>query len=266
MLSLGRAKYHLFTLFDGCRQAGVAVTLHWFRFRFGRKLGIPEPAQWNARPRQVRHNLAVRLHGSSDTDVFCQIFLHEEYSSLRSLQNVSSILDLGANVGFASACLLSYFPQSRILAVEPDVRNVNMCRTNLQPYGERAQVLHGAVWSENTKLCLSHDSFGDGREWATQVLPPREGTPGEVEAWDVATLIDKAGFACVDVLKIDIEGAERVVFGGSSKTWLHRVRNLCIELHGDKCREVFFDALTGFDYELDRSEELTICRNIRLKQ
>ena len=73
---------------------------------------------------------------------------------MRHLKSVSFILDLGANVGFASAYFLNCFPESRILAVEPDEGNVEMCRTNLEPYGERAQVLHGAVWSHNTRLSL----------------------------------------------------------------------------------------------------------------
>jgi len=226
---------------------------------------MPGRAQWRARPRRFRYPLNVRLRGSSDIDVFCQIFLEQEYFALRHLKSVSFILDLGANVGFASAYFLNCFPESRILAVEPDEGNVEMCRTNLEPYGERAQVLHGAVWSHNTRLSLSRGAFRDGREWATQVFLPSGGHSGEVEAWDISSLIDLSSSGCVDLLKIDIEGAELVVFGETAKTWLHRVRNLCIELHGDDCRAMFFNALAGFDYELDQSGELTICKNLRLK-
>jgi hypothetical protein len=61
------------------------------------------------------------------------------------------------------------------------------------------------------------------------------------------------------------EGAELTVFGDTAQAWLHRVKNICIELHGDECKEVFFRALEGFDYDLHHFGELTICRNLQSK-
>lgn len=266
MLNLNRAKYLFSCLTNGWIRAGAQVTLQWLRFLSARKLSLGQPALWHVHPRQVQHDLAVRLRGSSDIDVLCQIFLDEEYYPLRSLQDVSSILDLGANVGFASAYFLSCFPKSRILSVEPDDGNVEMCRANLRPYGERALIIRGAVWSENSKLSLVRGSFGDGREWATQVSVPSHGDLGEVDAWDVGSLIDRSGFDCIDLLKVDIEGAELAVFSESSPKWLQRVHNICIELHGGDCSTSFFNALSDFDYELEHSGELTICKNIHLQK
>jgi FkbM family methyltransferase len=205
------------------------------------------------------------LRRSSDLDVFRQIFINQEYLSLRSLKDVSSVLDLGANVGYSSAYFLNCFPNACVVAVEPDDRNIQACRINLKPYGDRVLLVHGAVWSECTKLCLSRGTFGDGREWATQVMESSEGSAGDVQAWDVGSLIDMAGGAEIDLLKVDIEGAEIAVFGETAKRWLPRVRGICIELHGPECQETFFNALTDFDYELERSGELTICKNLRAK-
>jgi hypothetical protein len=111
-------------------------------------------------------------------------------------------------------------------------------------------------------------TFRDGREWATQVgeLSEEERTSTSVQAWDVGSLIDKSGSAAVDLLKIDVERAELSIFGASAGSWLHRVRNICIELHGKDCEDVFFTALKDYDYELSRSGELTICRNLRPKK
>jgi FkbM family methyltransferase len=152
-----------------------------------------------------------------------------------------------------------------VVAVEPDDRNVEVCSLNLKPYGDRVTLLHGAVWRECTRLSLSRGTFGDGREWATQVVQSSEGNGGDVQAWDVGSLIDMAGSAEVDLLKIDIEGAELAVFGETANQWLLRVRGICIELHGPECHETFFNALSKFDYELERSGELTICTNLRTR-
>ena len=74
-----------------------------------------------------------------------------------------------------------------------------------------------------------------------------------------------AGEEQVDLLKVDIERSELELFGSSSSAWLPKVRNICIELHGRDCTEVFLDALKGFDYEPGRSGELTLSINLRRK-
>jgi FkbM family methyltransferase len=232
------------------------------------QFGFPEPALWRVQPLQVLHPLHIRLRGSSDISVFDQIFVFQEYKCLSDINEPLRILDLGANVGFSSAYFLSIYPNARVLAVEPDDRNLQMCRINLSSYGDRVVLLHGAVWSKPTKLRVLKGSFGDGREWATQVeeVNTAQDELAEVEAWDVGTLIEMIGGKSLDLLKMDIEGAERFVFGGHpSGDWLRRVRNICIELHGKDCEEAFFSALANFDYEVSHSGELTICRNLRPK-
>ena len=244
---------------------GTISTVQWALIRISSKFHINWPESWRVHPRTVQRELLVRLRGSSDINVFNQIFVRQEYSSLRNLENVRMVLDLGANVGYSSACFLSYFPGSRVVAVEPDERNVAVCKVNLDPYGDRAQLLHGAVWSECTNLSLARGSFGDGREWATQVVRPADENTGSVQAWDVGSLMEIAGAAQVDLLKVDIERAELAVFSDSAKKWLPKVRNICIELHGPDCEKAFFNALADFDYELSHACELTICKNIRPK-
>jgi FkbM family methyltransferase len=175
------------------------------------------------------------------------------------------ILDLGANVGYSSAYFLSCFPTASIFAVEPDPANCEILRENLAQYGERATVLRGAVWSHDVKLKVSRGTYGDGREWATQVVARRNDNEDseDVEGFSMPTLFCLAGTESVDLLKIDIEGSELEVFNVASRSWLPRVKNICIELHGDECRKALMTALDGFDYETSISGELTICRNLR---
>ena len=235
----------------------------WEVLRFAIKLGLPEPAVWRVRPRQVSHSLLARLRGSTDMLIFEQIFIFQEYSCMRELNEPSLVLDLGANVGFSAAYFLNIFPKARIVAVEPDERNLAICKANLSPYGDRVLLLHRAVWSRPATLRLL--KVPNGAEWATHVdeLIEKDRTYVGVQAWDVRTLIDMSGVSTVDLLKVDIERAELSVFRESVSSWLYKVRNICIELHGKDCEEVFFAALKDFDYELGHFGELTICRNLR---
>ena len=187
MTTLAQVRDSVFTLIKWWRAIGTIGTLQWLCIRLGAKLSIDWPKTWRLHPRQVQHALTLRLRGSSDLSVFFQIFICQEYSILRNLEDVSLVLDLGANVGYSSAYFMNCFPNARIIAVEPDDQNVEICSINLKPYGSRAHILHGAVWSECTKLCLLRDAFGDNREWATQVVKPPESGMGHVQAWDVGS-------------------------------------------------------------------------------
>ena len=57
----------------------------------------------------------------------------------------------------------------------------------------------------------------------------------------MAAILEASGFDVVDLVKIDIEGAERAVF--RQVDWLERVRALAIEFHGSAREEIGFDAL-----------------------
>jgi FkbM family methyltransferase len=229
-------------------------------------LGLREPATLSIKPRQAKYPVVVRLRGSSDMEVFGPIFVAEEYACLEEISLPKLVLDLGANVGYSSAYLLSRFPSAAVVAVEPDPGNFEQCRENLAPYGSRVRLVLGGVWPNRSRLVLSRPASGDDREWATQV---RESDGSDdvptVEAWDIPSLLELAGQEQIDLLKVDIEGSEVHLFGSNFSSWLPKVRNICIELHGADCREVFFAALRNFDYELGFSGDLTICRNLRPK-
>jgi FkbM family methyltransferase len=265
---LTKVRDHIHLLAAWKAAAGLSAALRWKVLYLAVKLGFPGPVVWHVRLNQVAHPLQARLRGSSDMLVFEQIFIHQQYSCLRELKEPSLVLDLGANVGFSAVYFLSVFPRARVVAVEPDAGNVAICRGNLSPYGDRVLLLHGAAWSRPATLRLLKGTFRDGREWTYQVdeLIEEERTFVGVQGWDVGSLIDMSGGQYVDLLKVDIERAELSVFSASASSWLHRVRNICIELHGKDCEEVFFAALKDFDYELEHSGELTICRNLRVKK
>jgi len=213
-------------------------------------------AQSSDWPLQVRAN-------SSDRKVFCMIHVDREYAPLDDVEGVRLIVDCGANVGYASVYFLSRFPQSRLIAVEPDDRNFGMLRRNMQPYGDRVTLHHAGVWSHPAGLVVCRNAYRDGEEWATQVRECQPGEAADVRATDIGTLLAESGCDAIDILKIDVERSELAVFARNFEPWLGRVRNLVIELHDEECHRVFFQALSAYTYDLCQSGELTICRNLR---
>jgi FkbM family methyltransferase len=206
-----------------------------------------------------------KLHfrpGTSDSDVIAQVFLTDEYSWLARLEGVSTIVDCGANIGATAFLLLSAFPDARLAAIEPDGGNYNVLRKNLDQFGERAVVLNAAVWSRDTTLRLVRGAFLDGREWTYQAKEHPDTSLEAVAAKSLLTILREFGWESIDLLKVDIEGGEFELFSSEPQSWLSRVRNISIELHGEQCTYAFFTAMSHYDFELIRRGELTVCLGV----
>jgi FkbM family methyltransferase len=260
-MSRGLLTHRLHVLRSALLNLGLHASLVWLGIRLGRMLHLPSCRTWIVKPRNASFPLIVRLQGSSDVLVLGQIFIDDEYAPLQYISSPRFIVDLGANVGFASAYFLSCFSSAKLLAVEPDPSNVAACRRNLEPFGDRAKVIQGAAWSECTALRFASPPRR-GHEWGNRVVKAADATARAVQAWDLPTLIENAGVDSIDLLKIDIEGAEAEVFSRGPLEWLRKVRNLCIELHDADCELAFFTALSGYKYDLSHSGELVILRNL----
>ncbi len=220
---------------------------------------------WSIRPKVVEYPFFIRGN-TSDIDVFNQIFIENEYQCLTGIKNVGLVVDCGANVGFSSAYFLSVFPSCHVVAIEPDKENFEALRRNLSSYRNSARVdlINAGIWSITCRLAVSSESYRDGREWARQVRLAGAYEQSQVDGISIDTVLTNSGFDRISILKIDIEGAEAIVFGSPRLEWLEKVDNIAIELHDDssfgKASEVFFDAIANQNFKISYSGELTICR------
>jgi FkbM family methyltransferase len=192
--------------------------------------------------------------GTCDVILYDDIVVQEQYGSL-PLENVRTIVDGGANIGLASAYFLSRSPRARVLAIEPDPVNHELCMRNLTAFGERAVVLRAGLWSRPCRIQVESANQGT---WASTTAPADAAAGTEtIEAFDVPTLLDRYGIETLDLLKIDIEGAEREIFSAADLGWLDRVGCIQIELE-PASRETFFRAVAGHGYEFVQHREVTV--------
>ncbi len=210
--------------------------------------------------RYAKHPLRCRP-GTSDVNVFSQIFAGREYRCLDDIREARLIIDCGANVGYSSAYFLTRYPEAQVIAIEPDRENYALLEVNVAPYGPRCRTVCSGVWSHKTGLVISDEPSGDGREWARTV---KEAAPNQaavaMEAVDIGSLLEESGHDRISILKIDIEGSEAEVFASNYENWLTRVDNLVIELHGKRCEAVFGSAIKDEGFILSRCDELTVCK------
>jgi len=171
-------------------------------------------------------------------------------------------MDCGAYVGYSASYFLNKYPSVNLIAIEPDPENFNICKKNLLPYKDRVNIVQAALWSHQTGLIVYHENPSEGCEWGMKVRECKENESSCVNAFRIDDLLSKSNFDQIDILKIDIEKAEKVIFSINYEKWLHNVRNIVIELHDEESEEIFFKALASFSYTLSQSGELTVCKNI----
>jgi FkbM family methyltransferase len=207
---------------------------------------------------------------TSDIEVFRQIFIEHEYSGavgiLRQFQTaglISSplrILDAGANVGLTSLYLARRLGDVRIVSVEPCPGNfAQLKRTiSLNGFDDRIQPLLAGVWNRRTRVS-NRRGFRDGRSWANQIEPVREGDEG-IMAYSIPWIADEYLGGAIDFLKIDIEGSERELFSeeADARAFLEKTKVIALEIHDEVADRILIErTLRDSGFLLFHSGELT---------
>lgn len=192
-----------------------------------------------------------------------QILAEGDYDVLGPEANPRWIIDCGANIGATARFFLEKYPQCHVVAIEPDPSNAEVCRRNLAGFGARAQVLLSAVWGQETPLKVERLPGQTTAGSMMVVRPARPGETSDMTALRIDGILDRAGIAHADVVKIDIEGAEADVFVCQPERFLDRTGTLAIELHGPACEKAFNEALAGYVCQWETIGELVVCRGLR---
>lgn len=193
----------------------------------------------------VSHPLWARA-GTSDAATFDEVFLSKEYNLPFPDFEPTHILDLGANVGYASVYFAARWPAARILAVEPSPQNLALLEKNAQPWG-RITTVQAAVWSHATTMQIANP--GDEAN-AFRMTEMAGSMQEKIPAYTISQFIDQLGCSRLSLLKMDVEGAEAEIFE-ADVSWLDQVDVMVVELHDrlvPKCAMALNNALQGRRY------------------
>ena len=199
----------------GPRGALAVCSYHLFR----------RPREIAAYPAGISNPVYLRLL-TTDVQTYKYVFLEREYAFDLPF-SPATIIDAGANIGMASVYFAHTYPQSRIIAIEPEDSNFDMLAKNVRLY-RNVMPMHAALWNHDGEIGISEaeSASGETGKWACVTY---EGAGSKVRAICMQTLLKEFDQEPIDILKMDIEGAEREVF--DRPVWMNRIRCLMIELH-----------------------------------
>jgi len=153
---------------------------------------------------------------------------------------VRYIVDAGANIGDETVRFRYFHPQATIFAVEPEKNNFEILKRNVQN-DHQIICLNNGLWS---KECLLRVVSGIMNEDFKVVEVDRHEAEHEhdVVAISLERLMMDYNIPEIDILKMDIEGAEGEVFGDmSAMKWISKVKVIIMECpDNDKPGTLFF--------------------------
>ena len=201
---------------------------------------------------------------TSDIQTFGQVFVSDEYDFPIPGSAPRLIIDGGAYVGYTTLYFAHRFPEARVFAIEPAKENFPILERNTAACSN-VTLIHGGLWNRKCSLELGNP---DGLHWSFQVGEMAGGSaenavdPAAIEAFTIPELLRLAGGGPIDILKLDIEGAEKVLFEPGCEEWLDTVRVVMIEMHDrfePGCSSAFYRAIAGRPFnQLIKGENVAV--------
>jgi FkbM family methyltransferase len=191
------------------------------------------------------------------------ILVNKEFSSIE-ISNPSVIIDAGANIGASAVYFARRYPNARVFAIEPEQDNYNILLKNINKYNNIFPI-KAALWGKKETRVIYDRFTGPSGYTISETNNKTESTGQQVECITISSLIDDYDLHNIDILKMDIEGAEKCVLENSDD-WINKVSIIIAELHDKICTEAssgFYLATREFKHFEKNGEKVTAYRNGR---
>lgn len=149
------------------------------------------------------------------------------------------IIDVGAYIGLSILYFKKEFPNSKVIAFEPnpyvyEILEENMFNNDI----ENIDLHNSAIWIEDCNRDMFVDNTGYERFSVASFLPKAWNNTVDSSAISVeCEKLDKYLNQDIDLLKLDIEGSEQKVLFGI-KRYLGNIKNIIVEFHPTKNQDI----------------------------
>lgn len=171
-----------------------------------------------------RFKKLILRKSSSDVKVFVTTFIQKEFDI--QADNVQIIVDAGAYTGLSTLWFSKKYPNAKIIAIEPANDNFEILRKHTAHLSNVIAV-NAALWSTEKELSVQNPGEG---HWSYSVVTQSGDELNKTRSITLNQLIAEHNIQTIDILKLDIEGAEKEIFD-SSTDWVSSANNVIVELH-----------------------------------
>ncbi len=191
----------------------------------------------------------------ADMQSFINTFIEPYLDKKPFLTDAKFVIDAGANIGYTAVLFANWWPEARIISIEPDKENYELTLKNTAAY-PNVTVLHGGLWSEAAALKIEA-----GQEDGFVLRPITQNDSNikpenKVTGISIGQLLKDYHADSIDFLKMNIEGSEKDIFTDRYQYWLPRTKAMLIELHDGKnsgCSKAVFSAVSEYDFAVSET-------------
>lgn len=185
-----------------------------------------------------KYNFTLRSHEEDPSDshdldykVINETWMENVYRIQKQHFDSSRVfVDIGANIGSVSIYVDSFNKELRdhekitVFAVEPEPNNLQLLHANLASNPiQRITVVNNAIWYENKDVVISNKGGNSSIVYSSDVQQTT------VQAITLENFFNIYGIREVDVMKIDIEGAEFDLIINTPPEILAKIKYLTLE-------------------------------------
>jgi FkbM family methyltransferase len=157
-----------------------------------------------------------------------EVFAFGEYDfPMIRWEVVRSVIDCGAHIG-SFTLWASRKSSSQIVSVEPNPHASGLLKKNVAVLGPRVSIVNSAMAAAGGQRKM----YDRGFPGLSSLLNRGASTEGfEVSAITLEDVINLGGPDGVDLLKMDVEGAEQEIFEATPVAALRRIKMAIVECH-----------------------------------
>lgn len=193
---------------------------------------------------------------TKDKETFKEIFNKNIYNiKLPIIPNL--IIDAGSNTGFTSLFFKLKYPEVKIVALEIETENVKMIRKNLKKFKD-IDIIQKGLFNKKAFFKIE-DPYKATNSFVIKEVNPNENY--DIESITIDEILTSKKIETIDILKIDIEGAEKDLFEKNYENWLPKIKIIMVETHDrmiPKCSYSVMKSLNEYNFILYTTTEDTL--------
>ncbi|MET0242231.1 MAG: FkbM family methyltransferase [Flavitalea sp.] len=190
---------------------------------------------------------------SGDLQMFYEVFFENAYAiAPAENKHPLTIIDAGSNIGLSALFFLSEYEIAKMICIEPDPANLKLLQRNLaDEIASRKVKIIDAALCNNEGSAPWHQS---SRSYNSR-MESEKNSNIRVRTISLNTMIKSENIHSIDLIKMDIEGAERYVFEDDI-SWLNITRNFVIEIHRDEEIKTIPETLQRIGFTVTKLDSL----------